>query len=141
MMKICYVGTSLYVFCSIALVIASSLPWLPNAQVMSLAPDLHSWLHLLFSDPPEQGCNGCSTGKEETGTFESKSRASSRKMMKHVERGTELCRFYACCSHVSMPESQPTWFSEGKEFSGLRQLHCDQMQHLTQSKCKNLSLS
>ena len=72
-------------FCSTALVIASSLPWLANAQAMSLALYLHSWLHLLFSGPPKQGGNGYFTGKEETGTSERESRASSGKMMKDGE--------------------------------------------------------
>lgn len=40
MIKIRFVGTSLPVFCSMALVIASSLPCLTNGQVMSLAPCL-----------------------------------------------------------------------------------------------------
>lgn len=80
--KICFVGTSLQVFCTTLLVIASSLPWLTNAQVMSSAPYLHSWLHLLLSGPPKQRGGGCFMSKGDPGTLERESGASSRVMMK-----------------------------------------------------------
>lgn len=83
-MKICYVGTSLQVFCSTAFVIALSLPWLTNAQAMSLALYPHFGLHLLFSDPPKSGDNGCYTGKEETGTTERESGANRRRLRSEV---------------------------------------------------------